>query len=77
MSIDFAISESIESQKLTEREEQVLTLTAHGYTSEQIAWMLDISQRTVTTHRSNLMRKTHSNNVAGLVRFAFKLDLIS
>lgn len=76
MPIELTIHESIDDQKLTDREEQILILTAHGYTSEQIAWMLGISQRTVTTHRSNLMGKTQSKNVAGLVRMAFRLELI-
>lgn len=76
MPLEPTIDISPNDLKLTEREEQVLMLTAHGYTSEQIALMLDISQRTVTTHRSNLMGKTQSNNVAGLVKLAFKLDLV-
>ncbi len=66
---------SNESQP-TERELEVLKLLAQELTSKQIAEKLFISERTVETHRKNLMRKTGANNAIGLVRYAYAKKLI-
>ncbi len=63
--------------KLTKREKEVLQLICEGYTNQEIADKLFISQRTVDGHRSNLMDKTYSRNTAELVTFAIKNDLVS
>lgn len=55
---------------VTKREQQVLDLVASGKTSSQIADALNISIRTVESHRYNLMQKLGVNNTAGLVRYA-------
>jgi len=60
----------------TDRELEVLKLLAQELTSKQIAEKLFISERTVETHRKNLMRKTGSNNAIGLVRYAYAKKLI-
>ncbi len=59
-----------ESIIITKREQQVLDLVATGKTSLQIADALNISIRTVESHRYNLMQKLGVNNTAGLVRYA-------
>ncbi len=59
-----------ESVIITKREQQVLDLVAIGKTSLQIAEALNISIRTVESHRYNLMQKLGVNNTAGLVRYA-------
>ncbi|MDQ3626782.1 MAG: response regulator transcription factor [Verrucomicrobiota bacterium] len=61
---------------LSGREKDVLQLIAHGNTSKEIAAKLGISVGTVETHRTNLMKKLHIRNVAGLVVFAFRAGLI-
>lgn len=61
---------------LSPREIEVLTLIAHGSTSKEIARKLGISVGTVDTHRTNLMKKLHIRNVAGLVVFAFRAGLL-
>lgn len=61
---------------LSPREKEVLTLIAHGSTSKEIAQELGISVGTVDTHRTNLMKKLHIRNVAGLVVYAFRAGLI-
>jgi DNA-binding NarL/FixJ family response regulator len=61
---------------LSGREKDVLQLIAHGNTSKEIAARLGISVGTVETHRTNLMKKLHIRNVAGLVVFAFRAGLI-
>ena len=58
--------------ELTEREIEILTLIAEGFSSKQIGEQLFISPRTVDTHRTNLMNKLDIHNIAGLIRFALK-----
>lgn len=62
--------------QITERELEVLKLLAQEFTSKQIAEKLFISERTVETHRKNLMRKTGANNAIGLVRYAYGRKLL-
>ena len=61
---------------LTEREREVLRRIAEGSSSKEIAASLDISTRTVETHRANLMRKLDVRSVAQLVRLAIREGLI-
>ncbi|MES2650257.1 MAG: response regulator transcription factor [Bacteroidota bacterium] len=61
---------------ITERELEVLRLLAQELTSKQIADKLFISERTVETHRKNLMRKTGANNGIGLMRYAYSKKLL-
>lgn len=58
--------------EITEREIEILTLIAEGFSSKQIGEKLFISSRTVDTHRTNLMNKLDIHNIAGLIRFALK-----
>lgn len=60
---------------LTRREREVLKLIAEGLTSRSIAEKLDISFRTVQTHRGNLMEKLGIHNTAELVRYALDRGL--
>jgi DNA-binding NarL/FixJ family response regulator len=55
---------------LTPREREVLAWIAQEKTSKEIAAILDISPRTVDTHRSSLMKKLGIRSLAGLVRYA-------
>lgn len=64
------------SNHITERELDVLRLLAQELTSRQIADKLFISERTVETHRKNLMRKTGANNVIGLMHYAYSNKLL-
>jgi len=61
---------------LTEREEEIVQLLALEYTNDRIAAELHISYRTVETHRKNIMQKTKTQNLAGLMRYAFSKGLI-
>lgn len=62
---------------LTDREKEVLQLICEQYTTSEIAEKLFISPRTVDGHRNNLLLKTESKNVAGLVINAVKNKLIT
>lgn len=55
---------------ITEREMEVLKLLVTGMTNKKIAETLFISERTVETHRKNLLRKTNCANIVGLVKYA-------
>lgn len=61
---------------LSEREVEVLAALAEGLTNKEIGERLFISPRTVDTHRTNLMKKLGTHNVAGLVRIAIKAGLV-
>jgi DNA-binding NarL/FixJ family response regulator len=61
---------------LSPRQREVLRLIAEGRTTKQIAQVLEISVKTVETHRSQLMERLHIHDVAGLVRYAIIVGLI-
>ncbi|MGB0177034.1 MAG: response regulator, partial [Owenweeksia sp.] len=61
---------------ITKREEEVLKLTCEQLTAEEIAERLFISVKTVHGHRNNLLQKTGSRNVTGLVLYAVKNQII-
>jgi len=54
-------------ERLTPRENQIVNLVAKGLMTKQVASELHIGDRTVETHRRNLMRKLRVNSVAQLV----------
>lgn len=60
---------------LTDREREVLAAVAGGKLNKQIAAELDISVRTVESHRSAIRQKTGGGNAAGLARIASELGL--
>ncbi len=64
------------SGPLTKREVEILQLVCQQMTTEEIAERLFISIKTVNGHRNNLLQKTGSRNVAGLVLYALKNELI-
>jgi two-component system, NarL family, nitrate/nitrite response regulator NarL len=64
------------SELLTEREREILKLIAKEYSNKQMAEKLFISERTVETHRKNIFRKTNTNTLVGLIRFAFDNNLV-
>ena len=62
---------------LTSRQREVLQLIAEGRSTKQIAAQLDVSIKTVESHRSTLMDRLRINDLAGLVRFAVRVGLVS
>jgi two-component system, NarL family, response regulator NreC len=61
---------------LTDREREVLQLTAEGHSGTEIAHRLFISPRTVESHRANVMRKLGLHNQKELVRYAVERGLL-
>jgi DNA-binding NarL/FixJ family response regulator len=64
-------------ETLSNRERTVLQMTAEGISNAEIANKLLISQRTVETHRANLMQKLFLHSQTDLVRFAIRKGIIA
>ena len=62
---------------LTPRQREVLQLIAEGHSTKQIASLLGLGVKTVETHRMQLMERLDIHEVAGLVRYAVRVGLIS
>lgn len=62
--------------RLTARQREILQLVAEGNTTRQIAEMLNVSVKTVETHRAQLMDRLEIHDVPGLVRCAIRCGLI-
>jgi DNA-binding NarL/FixJ family response regulator len=60
---------------LTPRQREILQLVAEGRTTKEIASRLDLSIKTVETHRAQLMERLNIHDVAGLVKFAIRVGL--
>jgi DNA-binding NarL/FixJ family response regulator len=61
---------------LTLREREVLQLVAEGKSSKEAADALNISARTIETHRTNIMRKLKLRSATELVRYAIRNQII-
>jgi DNA-binding NarL/FixJ family response regulator len=62
---------------LTEREHEVMRLLADGMTSKEAAMQLQISIRTVESHRINISRKLGFSSIADLVRYAIRNGIVA
>ena len=61
---------------LTTREKEILRLYVEGFTNQEIATKLNISIRTVETHKSNIMQKFNFKTTVEMVKFAIRNNLI-
>lgn len=62
--------------RLTGRQREILQLIAEGCSTKQIAQRLDLSVKTVETHRAQLMERLDIHDVPGLVRLALRTRLV-
>lgn len=62
---------------LSAREQQVMEMLARGMTNREIAELLDISIKTVDTHRGHVLKKLRLRNNSDLTRFAVKHGYVS
>ena len=62
--------------KLTSRQREVLQLIAEGKTTKEIAFTLNLSAKTVETHRAQLMERLDIYDIPGLVRYAISKGVI-
>jgi DNA-binding NarL/FixJ family response regulator len=65
------------TQLLTTRQREILQLIAEGRTTKEIARLLHLSAKTVETHRMQLMQRLNIHDVAGLVRYALRIGLVT
>jgi DNA-binding NarL/FixJ family response regulator len=63
--------------RLTLRQREILQLIAEGQTTQEIARLLNIGVKTVETHRMQLMERLDIHDIAGLVRYAIRVGLVS
>jgi DNA-binding CsgD family transcriptional regulator len=63
--------------KLSPREREVMNMILEGRRLKEIAAVLDISVKTVTTHRSRLLRKLSLDDNLGLYRYGIRHGLIT
>jgi two-component system, NarL family, response regulator NreC len=61
---------------MTQRERQLAILIADGYSSKEAAAVLNISVKTADTHRASLMKKLGARNVADVVKYCIRNELI-
>jgi len=61
---------------LTPRQRQILTLIAEGQSTKTIARSLNISVKTVESHRAQVTEKLSIHDIAGLVRFAIRTGIV-
>ena len=72
-----ANQDSIFSKTITHREREVLQLLSEGMSTKEIAAHLQVSVKTVETHRKRIMEKLNIKSIAGLTRYAVKEGLVS
>ena len=65
-------SSSAEHERLTDREFEVFRLIATGMSVTDIAGRLNLSAKTISTHKANLMQKMNLQNQSELIRYAIK-----
>jgi len=75
--LEEALGGKSELAGLTPRQKEVLQLIAEGRSTREIAERLDVSIKTVETHRAHLMDRLDIHDVAGLVRLAIRARLVS
>jgi DNA-binding NarL/FixJ family response regulator len=63
--------------KLSPRQLEVLRLVAEGLTTPEIARRLDLSAKTVETHRGEVMKRLGIHDLVGLVRYAVRRGLVA
>ncbi len=62
---------------LTPRQREILQLVAEGKSTKEVAQLLDLSAKTVETHRAQIMDRLGIRDLAGLVRYAVRTGLVS
>lgn len=63
--------------QLTDREMEIINLIVREFTTSEIAEKLFISPRTVDSHRKNILVKTNSKTIVGLMKYAFRNGLVT
>jgi DNA-binding NarL/FixJ family response regulator len=72
----YFFDEFLKKYQLTKREVEIIKMVCSEMSTKQIAATLFLSELTINTHRRNIFRKLHINNVAGLINFARQNQLL-
>jgi DNA-binding NarL/FixJ family response regulator len=75
--IDSALEVRRALEKLSPRQREVLRLVAEGHTTREIARELQLSAKTVETHRGAIMKRLDIHDLVGLVRYALRVGLVA
>lgn len=71
------MAEITSKKKLTKRETEILILISNGHSNTQVGKLLEISHRTVDSHRTNIRNKLGVSGLAGMIKYAFQSNLIN
>src|SRR2546425_10631740 len=63
-------------RNLTPREREIIQLLAEGKSNKEVAAVLNVSTRTIETHRANIMHKLGIHSLSGLVRYAIRNKIV-
>lgn len=74
--VDAAADAVAESDRLSDREVEILVAICQGFSTQEIADRLFISKRTVDKHRANILEKSGCKNTASLVVYAIRHGLV-
>ena len=66
-----------EQMMLSDREREVLQLIAEGFTNKQIANLLNLSHKTIESHRAQIVSKLGIRDIANLTKYAIREGLTS
>ncbi len=69
-------SENAQRYRLTGRQREIVQLLAEGKSSKEVASVLDVSVKTVETHRANIMGRLNCHCVTDLVRYAIRNHIV-
>lgn len=69
-------ADSAPGDSLTPRQREILQLIAEGHSTKQIALILNVSVKTVESHRALLMKRVGVHDIASLVRYALRIGLV-
>lgn len=73
----FITKDDCDSTKLTNREIEILKLTAEGFSNKEIADKLFLSLHTIYTHRKNIMKKLNIKSNSEFIKYAYDSGLVS
>ncbi|GEM_PF-1283873 len=74
--IKYPLRENSISENITQREREIACLLANGYSTKEVASLLDISTKTAETHRNSIMKKLKARNVTDIVKYCIRMGLI-
>jgi DNA-binding NarL/FixJ family response regulator len=76
-SIKQAVDSRRRLDKLSPRQLEVLRMVAEGHRTREIATRLNLSVKTVESHRSEIMKRLEIHEVVGLVHYAMRVGLVT